>query len=480
MPTGAITQYIDVAQLALYAFWIFFARLIFYLRREDKREGYPLESDRSGSHQRAGLAGDAGRTHADPVAWHDERRRRRHPARRGRADRTVARRAARADRRPDARRRRPGRLREPRRHARPDGRRRAEDRAAARRARLRRRSTRTRIRADTRSSAPTASWAAWCATCGSTARRPSSATSRSRWRRPRAFATCCCRSTSPGSTAAAEVVVKAILGAPVRGRAGARAARPRDAARGGPDHRLLRRRHALRRTVPQRTPVLIATMADHITGLAEPLPDGERLLWQGAPRWQSLFVHAFHARKLVVYFGAILLLRAAFAVADGASLGSALVSAAWLLPLVGVALGVIALLAWLSRAHGDLHDHRPPGRHAHRHRAVGDAQRAVPSRRGAPACAPTPTAPATCRSRHGGDTYIAWLHLWPHVRPWRVARPAADAALRSPKRPRVAELLSPRAGRPRRHALRGPSSTRIRTAADRTRARRPACPCSAN
>jgi photosynthetic reaction center H subunit len=49
MHTGAITSYIDVAQLALYAFWIFFAGLIYYLRREDKREGYPLESDRSGN-----------------------------------------------------------------------------------------------------------------------------------------------------------------------------------------------------------------------------------------------------------------------------------------------------------------------------------------------------------------------------------------------------------------------------------------------
>jgi len=45
MHTGAITSYIDVAQLALYAFWIFFAGLVFYLRREDKREGYPLESE---------------------------------------------------------------------------------------------------------------------------------------------------------------------------------------------------------------------------------------------------------------------------------------------------------------------------------------------------------------------------------------------------------------------------------------------------
>jgi photosynthetic reaction center H subunit len=47
MPTGALTSYLDVAQIVLYAFWIFFAGLIFYLRREDKREGYPLESDRS-------------------------------------------------------------------------------------------------------------------------------------------------------------------------------------------------------------------------------------------------------------------------------------------------------------------------------------------------------------------------------------------------------------------------------------------------
>ena len=45
MQTGAITEYIDVAQLVLYAFWIFFAGLIYYLHRENKREGYPLESN---------------------------------------------------------------------------------------------------------------------------------------------------------------------------------------------------------------------------------------------------------------------------------------------------------------------------------------------------------------------------------------------------------------------------------------------------
>jgi photosynthetic reaction center H subunit len=46
MQAGAITSHIDVAQIALYAFWLFFFGLIYYLRREDKREGYPLESNR--------------------------------------------------------------------------------------------------------------------------------------------------------------------------------------------------------------------------------------------------------------------------------------------------------------------------------------------------------------------------------------------------------------------------------------------------
>ncbi|MFX4570342.1 hypothetical protein ABTA85_19565, partial [Acinetobacter baumannii] len=40
--------YIDVAQLVLYAFWIFFAGLIVYLQRENMREGYPLEAEVAG------------------------------------------------------------------------------------------------------------------------------------------------------------------------------------------------------------------------------------------------------------------------------------------------------------------------------------------------------------------------------------------------------------------------------------------------
>jgi photosynthetic reaction center H subunit len=47
MTHGAI-GHLDVAQIVLYAFWFFFAALVWYLRQEDRREGYPLESEADG------------------------------------------------------------------------------------------------------------------------------------------------------------------------------------------------------------------------------------------------------------------------------------------------------------------------------------------------------------------------------------------------------------------------------------------------
>jgi photosynthetic reaction center H subunit len=45
MQFGAITGYVDLAQILLYLFWLFFAGLIYYLVREGHREGYPMETD---------------------------------------------------------------------------------------------------------------------------------------------------------------------------------------------------------------------------------------------------------------------------------------------------------------------------------------------------------------------------------------------------------------------------------------------------
>ena len=42
MESGAITQYVDVAQLVLYLFWIFFFGLVIYLTIESKREDFLL------------------------------------------------------------------------------------------------------------------------------------------------------------------------------------------------------------------------------------------------------------------------------------------------------------------------------------------------------------------------------------------------------------------------------------------------------
>ena len=44
MPAG-LTDQIDLAEVLVIIFGLFFAGLVFYLRREDKREGYPLEDE---------------------------------------------------------------------------------------------------------------------------------------------------------------------------------------------------------------------------------------------------------------------------------------------------------------------------------------------------------------------------------------------------------------------------------------------------
>jgi len=48
---------IDLVEIVFTLFWLFFAGLIIYIRREDKREGYPLESDRSDRSSRVAVVG---------------------------------------------------------------------------------------------------------------------------------------------------------------------------------------------------------------------------------------------------------------------------------------------------------------------------------------------------------------------------------------------------------------------------------------
>jgi photosynthetic reaction center H subunit len=56
MSNGNIVGSIDLALLAFLAFVLFFVALVFWLRREDRREGYPLEDELTGYVESAGGA----------------------------------------------------------------------------------------------------------------------------------------------------------------------------------------------------------------------------------------------------------------------------------------------------------------------------------------------------------------------------------------------------------------------------------------
>jgi hypothetical protein len=85
-----------------------------------------------------------------------------------------------------------------------------------------------------------------------------------------------------------------------------------------------------------------------VRGLPQLLPKGERMLWQGAPRWQDLAVHAFHARKVVWYFAALAAFQAAAGYAAGETLAVASRSFQWLVPMGLLAAALLTAIAYLS------------------------------------------------------------------------------------------------------------------------------------
>jgi hypothetical protein len=80
-------------------------------------------------------------------------------------------------------------------------------------------------------------------------------------------------------------------------------------------------------------------------GLPEKLPANEHILWQGAPDWWQLAVHALHVRSLAFYFAGMMAIQAAFLQADGQPLVPSLALSAGLACL---ALGLLAATAWFS------------------------------------------------------------------------------------------------------------------------------------
>jgi hypothetical protein len=85
-----------------------------------------------------------------------------------------------------------------------------------------------------------------------------------------------------------------------------------------------------------------------IPGLPAMLPDGEKLLWQGAPCWKSLAIRAYHVRKVAVYFLLLVAWRIAFGLTEGHTATAILTSCLFLLALGAAGIGLLTLLAYLN------------------------------------------------------------------------------------------------------------------------------------
>jgi hypothetical protein len=155
-------------------------------------------------------------------------------------------------------------------------------------------------------------------------------------------------------------------------------------------------------------------------GLPESLPRGERMLWQGTPDWKRLAIHAFHVRKLAIYFSVMLVLQWLYLLGEP--------NAALLRPMAissGLALLTLVLLttiAWFSARTTlyTLTDRRVIMRVG----IVLTLTFNLPLKQIAGASInPHAAGFGDIALALKGEDRIAWLNLWPHARPWQVKRP---------------------------------------------------------
>ncbi len=180
--------------------------------------------------------------------------------------------------------------------------------------------------------------------------------------------------------------------------------------------------------------------ATTVKELPETLPDGEHILWQCAPDWRSMFRRVFHGRSLMIYFAALLILRGANVLWAGGSAKEASVAMLWLAPIALFALAVVAAVAWLSARTTwyTLTDRRVIMRIGIVLEITFNFPYKVIDAAGLHVY-PNGTGDIPFRFMEGEQ--IAYVHLWPHARPWHFRR--TEPMLRCvPDAARVADLLS--------------------------------------
>jgi hypothetical protein len=156
-------------------------------------------------------------------------------------------------------------------------------------------------------------------------------------------------------------------------------------------------------------------------GLPEALPAEERILWQGQPGAALVARRIFHLPLLGLYFAAMLAWRMAVLLHDGAAWTQAVRGSLGLALLAAVALGILAVLARLTAATTvyTLTDKRVVMRIG----IVLTVTYNLPLRQVDSAdLVRLPGAAGEIALTLREGTRIAYLQLWPHARPWRMAR----------------------------------------------------------
>ncbi len=169
------------------------------------------------------------------------------------------------------------------------------------------------------------------------------------------------------------------------------------------------------------------------------IPQGERVLWHGRPEWVSLARRAYRVDFIAAYFAAMTAWNFGYGVYLGGAYDGALSGLKTALSgLAAVAL--LGLIAWLS-ARTTLYV-------VTSRRLVMKIGIALPiffnlpfSQIASAAVRVYPDQTGDIPVSLGHGQRIAYLHLWPHARPFRFARP--EPALRSVRRAaELAEVLS--------------------------------------
>ena len=186
-----------------------------------------------------------------------------------------------------------------------------------------------------------------------------------------------------------------------------------------------------------------ATFSEHdgepVRGLPSALPSGEYILWQGAPQWRSLALHAYRVQHLAVYFAIIVAARGVYLASTGSSLPEALRGCLGPAVMSLLCLGILAGIAALSA--------RSTWYTITTRRVVIRQGVALASTINLPFKA-IESAQILMRRDGSGDIVlglertqrVSYLWMWPHVRPWYITHP--QPALRClVDAPRVGEIL---------------------------------------